>query len=634
MIFLRPLALRATALAVALGVGASPFTSLAQPSPGRAEDTLEEIVVISSRIETPLREIGTAVSVIDRAEIDLRGYDALADLLRAQPGIGVSNSGGYGQPTAVRVRGEESYRTLVMIDGVEVSDPTGTQVGPDFSHLLTTNDIQRIEILRGPQGFIYGADAGGIINILTRSGENGVGGQASLEYGDFDTARLDANLSGGSDSGDFFVAVTDIDSEGFNTRATDSVLMDDDGYENTTLHTKVGWSASETLRLQLVARDVDARTEFDQCGFPTTHDCIADTRQTTYRLSADYRSGNLTHLVAYSNTDIARASFADGLDAFSTSGDLSRAEYTGSFRPSDAATLVYGLELEEEDILTGDGERMSRDQNAVFFELQGRFQDRFFVTAGARRDDNDDFGRHSSVRVTAAYLVDLGDGSTLKYRAGYGTGFRAPSLSEIAYNTGPFAFPPASDVILSEESSGGYDLGVEYARESGLSIEAGYFDQEIEDEIFFDLSGFSGYLQSAGFTRSRGVELAARIPVTSRWTVLGNVTLNDTEDGAGLERIRRPRTLANVSVSYTSAGEALRVLGNLRLSGDAQDEIFGVGRVPLASYEALDVSASYRWRPNLELFGRIENLTDEDYEEVAGFLTGGRTASAGVRLSF
>jgi vitamin B12 transporter len=167
-----------------------------------------------------------------------------------------------------------------------------------------------------------------------------------------------------------------------------------------------------------------------------------------------------------------------------------------------------------------------------------------------------------------------------------------------------------------------------------LSIEASYFDQGIEDEIFFDLSGFSGYLQSAGFTRSRGIELAARIPVTSRWTVLGNFTFNDTEDSAGLERIRRPKILANVSVGYTSVGEALRVLGNLRLSGDAEDEIFGLGRVPLERYKALDVSASYRWRPNLELFGRIENLTDEDYEEVAGFLTGGRTASAGVRLSF
>jgi len=595
---------------------------------------LEEIVVTSSRVPTPLREIGTAVSVIAADEIELRGYSSMADVLRTQPGIAVSNAGGAGKVTSVRIRGEEAYRTLVMIDGVEVSDPTGTQVGPNFAHLTTTNDIQRVEILRGPQGFIYGADAGGVVNIMTRTGEGDLGGQVGVELGEFSTQKFDGNLFGGSDAGDFFLAVSDLSSDGFNSRSADNTQPDDDGYDNTTLHTKLGWNVTDDLRLQLVARDLDAYTEFDSCGFPTTHDCVADTAQTTFRLSADYASGDFTHAFAYSNTDIERVNFADGALSFATSGDLTKIEYIGSFAPTELATLVYGIDLEEEDIVASDGNAMNRDQNAVYFEIQSQLSDNIFVTAGARRDDNDDFGTHDSVRATAAYLQDLAGGASLKYRIGYGTGFRAPSLSEIAYNAGPFAFPPASDVVLKEESSDGYDIGVIYTRDDGLSVELTYFDQQIEDEIFFDLSGFSGYLQSLGTSDSTGFELATSIPFTLQWQLIGNATFNDTENTEGLQRIRRPEVTANVGLSYMSADQRLRVLASLRLSRDAVDEIFGVGRVVLDDYEVLDVSASYLWSDSVEVFGRIENVTDEDYAEVTGFLTGGTAASAGVRLRF
>ncbi len=624
-------------LVIAGALLAGPWPLLAngqQTNAISAQIPLEEIVVTSSRIPTPLRELGTAISVIGADEIELRGYNSLADILRTQPGIGVSNTGGQGKATSVRIRGEEGYRTLVMIDGIEVSDPTGTQVGPDFSHLVTTSEIQRVEILRGPQGFIYGADAGGIVNIMTRVGEGDLGAQADLELGKFATQKLDANIHGGSESADFFVSIADISLQGFNSRAADTVLVDDDGYDNTTLHTKLGWNLNDDFRLQLVARDVDARTEFDSCGFPTTHDCVADTEQTTFRLSADYSAGDYTHLFAYARTDINRDNFADGIAAFGTSGSLSRIEYTGSFRPTDQATLVYGVDLKTEAVITTDGNDLSRDQDAVYFEAQGRLSNELFVTAGARRDYNDDFGTHDSVRVTAAYLQTLASGSTIKYRAGYGSGFRAPSLSEIAYNAGPFAFPPAQNIALKEESSDGFDIGVAFTREDGLSLEATYFDQRIEDEIFFDLGGFSGYLQSLGINESKGVELAAQIPVGPRWNLLGNVTRNETNNSEGLQRIRRPELTANFGLGYVSVDSKLRLLANLRISRDAVDEIFGTGRVPLDDYQVLDISGTYRWSEGIELFGQVENVTDENYAEVIGFLVGGTAVSAGVRLRF
>jgi vitamin B12 transporter len=608
-------------------------------SPGLAQEddddaeSLEELIVTTSRIPTPAREIGTAVSLVTAEDIELQGYASMADVLRTQPGIGVSNSGGPGKVTAVRIRGEESYRTLVMIDGVEVSDPTGTQVGPNFATLLTTSDIERVEILRGPQGFMYGADAGGVVNIMTRTGTGDAGGQIGIEAGDLGSRQIDANVYGGGDDGDFYVSIADAEADGFNARASDIVLADDDGYENTTVHTKLGWNVTDDFRLQLVARDIDASANFDQCSFPARYDCVADNEQTTIRLSADWATGDLTHLFAYGNTDIMRKNFAGDVQSFATNGDLTRIEYIGSFRPGESTTFVYGVDLREEDIVTSSNEALKRDQNAFYAEYQGRFNDAIFVTFGARRDDNDDFGTHTSLRATLAYLSDL-DNGTLKYRLGFGTGFRAPSLSEIAYNNGPFSFPPASSTLLSEEQSSGYDFGVEYATDNGLYLEATYFDQEIEDEIYFDLAGFSGYLQSPGVTESTGVELVAEIPMGEDWTFIGNVTFNDTETAAGEQRIRRPERLANLGVRFLSADERLRFLANYRISADSVDEIFGVGRVALPDYEVLDLSIAYSLNATVEIFGRVENATDEDYLEVTGFLTGGSMAAIGVRLSF
>ena len=607
-----------------------PLVANSQPQ----ENSDEVVVVTSSRVATPVREVGTAVSVITSEDIELRGFNSMADLLRSQPGIGVSNAGGAGKQTSLRIRGEEGYRTLVLIDGVEVSDPTGTQVGPTFSHIMTTSDLERVEILRGPQGFMYGADAGGVVNIMTRNGEGDLQGQVGLESGKFGTQQVEANVSAGSETGEFFVSVSDTETDGFNSREADSVVGDDDGYDNTTIHAKFGINVGDSGRLQLVARDIDARNEFDNCGFPTVHDCVGETEQSIYRLSADFGSDSLTHSFAYGVTDIDRDNLTSGVSSFATEGELNRLEYTGSYRPSESATIVYGIDLEEEDIIASDGQAMQRDQDAFYFEYQRRINDNFFVTAGARVDDNDDFGEHTSARATIAYLSDLSGGASIKYRASYGTGFRAPSLSEIAYNRGPFSFPPASNLILNEETSGGYDLGIEVTTDSGLYFEATYFDQEIKDEIFFDLSGFSGYLQTPGTIQSQGIELATTLPLNDQWSLTGNLTFNDTEDSSGQDRIRRPKRLGNVGVQYASTDEKFRFFAGYRLSQDSTDEIFGLGRFPLDDYEVLDLSATYAVSDLIEVYGRIENATDEDYRETIGFFTGGSAAYGGVRLRF
>ena len=311
--FLRP-------AAITISLAATLLLPNAAMSQDTGDDEIDEIVVTSSKIAVPRRQVGAAISVIDQEDIELRGFASVADVLRTQPGITVSSNGGVGNTTSLRLRGEESFRTLGIIDGVKISDPTRTQVGPSFDHLLTTGNLQRIEMLRGPQGFIYGADAGGVVNILTRTGAGDPGGLVGTEFGPFGTWRLDGTLAGGSENGDFFISGTKMDSDGFSVQEADDVLRDDDGYDNTTLHAKLGWNPADSSRLQLVVRNVDSQAEFDGCGFPTTHDCFSEKQQTTWRLSGDVEAGKFTHSVAYSNMAVDTENFTDGLSSFATDG--------------------------------------------------------------------------------------------------------------------------------------------------------------------------------------------------------------------------------------------------------------------------------------------------------------------------
>ncbi|MDX1562869.1 MAG: TonB-dependent receptor plug domain-containing protein, partial [Gammaproteobacteria bacterium] len=171
----------------------------------------DEVITVSSRIDQPRRELGTAVSVLSGEELIERGYASIIDALRTQPSIGVSNAGGLGKLSALRVRGEEGYRTQVRIDGIDVADPSATQVTPSVEHLLATRDIDRIEVLRGPQGFIYGSDSGGVINISSRRGESTLTGDVGVELGPDGFERVDAGVSGGSQRADFLLYASDIE---------------------------------------------------------------------------------------------------------------------------------------------------------------------------------------------------------------------------------------------------------------------------------------------------------------------------------------------------------------------------------------------------------------------------------------
>lgn len=590
----------------------------------------EEVVVTSSRIEQPLREVATSITSISKNELELRGYNSMADLLRTQMSVGVSNNGGRGQVTDLRIRGEESYRTKLLIDGMDMSDPSAPQVSPLFENVLSSYDIERVEVLRGPQGFMYGADAGGVVNIITSDVTDGVSGGFSAEGGSHGTQNFGGNINFGNEIAGLSLAVTDESTDGFNARADDTDLADDDGSDNTTVHLKGQWAITDVLNLTAVYRDLEMEYDFDDCSSATPNDCQGQNQQENTKLSLDYDAGSFTHQLSYAWTDVSRETFSAGVSTYLTGGETSKANYQGAYDFADSQTLVFGIDREDQEYGSNYGDQWDRDQTGVYAEYQQGWNDNLFVTAGLRRDDNSDFGTHTSYRVSAAYIQDLDAGNSFKYRATYGTGFRAPSLYEVGYNLGPYAYGDSAGFIPDAEESQGFDLGVDFLMENGTLIQATYFDQKVEDEIFFDPIGYQGYLQDEGETSSSGLEAALSYPINQRFRLSANYTYNSTDTASGEVRVRRPKHQANLSLGSRLLDGKLNAIINLRLSHDAED----VGGVPLDDYEVLDLSLNYDLANGFEVFGRVENLLDEDYVEVVNFNTAGRSAYAGVRYSF
>ncbi|WOJ96195.1 TonB-dependent receptor [Congregibacter brevis] len=595
-----------------------------------AQNPLEEVVISSSRVPTPLREVGTSVTVLSEDEIVQRGFLSLPDLLRTQASVAATNNGGAGKATSLRIRGEEGYRTLVIIDGIDISDTSSPQVSPRLEQLLTTG-ISRVEILRGPQGLTYGADAGGVINIRTATPDEGLGGGVAIEQGRYGTQQLSGRIGGTFEAGDFLISGADFSTDGFNARNTDTDLRDDDGYENQTLHARGGWNLSDQLRIEGVVRQVEGENAFDACfnsAFLPTNACDDSFEQNSWRLSASLTQEQFTHELAYSENTTDRDFFAEGVSFFQAEGSLERLSYVGQWLQSDGLSLVYGVDREKESIDDGSFDR-SRDQTGVYGEYQGHFNDQLSVTAGLRYDDNDDFGDYISYRLSGAWTTTMAGGE-LKLKGAYGTGFRAPSLYEISYNNGPFASPPASDTVLTEETSEGYDVGIAWASESGTYLEATWFDQEIDDLITFDLIAFSGYIQDAGLSDSTGIELIAELPLALGFRLSGNYTWNETTSADGQQRAFRPEHLANLGLAYIDPESKLRLGINLRSSTDAVDTLGN----PLDDYVLMDVNASINLFRGLTIYARLENALDEDYVEIPTYNTAGQAAYAGVRYEF
>ena len=586
--------------------------------------TIEETVVVADRINTASDALAVSVNVLDRALISALGSATLPQLLESEVGITATQTGGIGAVSGVRIRGQDGFRTKVLLDGVDISDPSSPQIGPRMEHIVS-NSLERIEVLRGTQGLLWGADGGGVIALSSRRGSSQPSVLMSAELGGYGFQSESIVLSSGaSNLGEGSISLSQMTLDGFNARLDDVTFNDDDGYDNEsyqltyTTPTWRNWSAT------LSAREVHAETDYDLCyttNFTTSNNCRDDYQNDSQSLLLQHAGEGQSSQVRWSESNSERAYATENTVGFSTQGTNRQISVLHSRNLANDLNLTVGIDLDEQGYDDGADQR-TRDNNATFVNLR-RQSEQLTLSAGIRSDDNDDFGRHTSWRVTALSQTPL-DGVVLKMAAG--TGFRAPSPYEIGYNSGSFAYAPAADQPLSEEQSAGWELGLRDTS-GALVWEITYFDQDITDAIIFDLVGYSGYVQIQGKSHSTGVEASASWQLSDRFTISGFVSQLDADDASGAPLPYRPGLTSQLSARYTD--DRSNWMLTARQTADRVDEFGG----DLEDYAVVDASYAYDITNNVKVSVRAENLANEKYTDIVGYRSPRRALYLGINLT-
>ncbi|MFQ5534629.1 MAG: TonB-dependent receptor plug domain-containing protein [Sphingomonadales bacterium] len=611
----------------ALGLAALPSLAVAQ----EREDEVEEIVVIATKTENPLSRIGSSVSVITSTDIEQRQAAFLDDILRTVPGVSVSRNGGVGGVTSIFMRGAASGNTLVLIDGVEVNDAAAPG-GPFNFASLSTGDIERVEVLRGPQSLLYGSRAlGGVINIITKKGGPGFQVSGSAEYGSFETFRGHVNVSGGVDRFTYALSGSAFSNDGISAADKKDGNSEKDGLENYTFSGRFNARPHEAVAIDGHVRINSSEAEFDTFDFfaggIVDGDNLNDATEIEGggSLTLDLFDGKFQGIFKGGRWSLDRDSFQDGERNIAALGKRQEFSFQGNVLFNADNILTVGAEHEKTSMdftffspfgnfpTVGDA-----NIDSFFGQFQTTVMDGLTMTAGLRHDDHSTFGGVTTFRFTGAYNLEQ-TGATL--RGTYGEAFKAPSLFDI--------FDPFSgNLALLPEENKSWDAGVEQRLLDGrMTAQATYFDVDTKNLIGFDFATFTSANTAA--SRARGVELSLSAHPVEGLDIVANYTLTSTRDkGTGERLVRRPKHLANVEATYGTGGRFSGSLG-VTYTGKKLD----TGGITLDDHFVAEARGAYKVTDKIEFFGRVENLFDADYQEIFGFGTPGVSAFFGLRLA-
>ncbi len=605
------------------------------------EEYGKRIVVTATKTPVASEEVGSSVTVITSEEMKKKQIKTAADALRSVLSVDVVNSGGRGGNSSVFMRGANSEHTLVLIDGIEVNDPSSAGRTFNFTHIMA-DDIEKIEIIRGPQSTLYGSDAmGGVINIITKQGKDDPKLNAQVEGGSFGTFVGSARVSGSTDMARYSLTASRLQSDGFSAATVKAGNEEKDKYENTSLGANVGFDPMENLSIDLNLKHIDGKADIDGGAFDDDINFTSDTKTLYFKALANLFLFDemWEQKLSYSQTSTDRE-FINRLDPAhpqdssenTFDGGLQKVEWQNNLYLIEDNTLTLGVELEEEkgesffhsessfgpftDVFDNKKQRTT----SFYAQDQAKLAESLHLTAGVRVDDNDQFGSHTTYRGTVAYILDQ-MGMTVK--GSYGTGFKAPSLFQL--------FSQYGDENLKPEESTGWDIGIEKAFNEGKSVVgATYFNNEFKELINFDF-GTSKYL-NVGEAETKGFELFARMALFE--SMLAQIAYNQTDaknKDTGQNLFRRPKNKFSADLNLPLFG--LDTTVSLLHVGerDAQDFTkFPAEVVTLSSYTLLNTAVSFDVTDSISLFGRVENITDEDYEEVLGFNTAERSYYIGI----
>jgi vitamin B12 transporter len=623
----------------------------------QAADPQSEIVVTASRSGegVPLNQLAASATVIDAAALEDRQIRIVSDVLRDVPGVAVSRTGGIGGPTQIRIRGSEGNHVLVLIDGIEVADPYQGEY--DFGTLIA-DPAARIEVLRGQQSSLYGSDAiGGVINYITLSGAEAPGFSARAEGGSFGTWSGAARAAGASGAFDYAVSGTYYHTDG---RPTARFGTRNIGSDSAGATARLNWAPGDNFKIRAVGRysytDADTNdSESDPAsplfGYTVDSPGVRYTNSAFYGLvSAELTAldGRWTNTLTGQLADTTRKGYDAGRIDYGDKGQRYKGSFVSSFR-FGTGTVVHRLtgavDVEREQFRnttpsTGSpfdaftGER-STDNIGAVGQYELTVADRLSLGGSVRYDDNNRFDDVTTWRVQGSYRLPTGT----RVRAAYGTGVKNPGYYELfGYSDGKYIGNPN----LKPEKSEGWEAGLEQSFGDGhATIGATWFDSTLKDEIYTSYPAPNFVATPSNRTtasKQHGVEVfASARPIPQIRLDLAYTWLDAEENG--VEEVRRPKHIGSFNATVFSGDQRFSSTLSVRYNGRTTDVAyidpsFVPVTVSMQEFVLVNLAAEFRISGDVSVFGRVENLFDEDYEEVFSFATPGRGAYGGARVRF
>ncbi len=627
------------------------LTSQAQTSNNIPEE-LDDLIVTAGITPIEANRYGGSVSVITAADIEAYQATYLSDVLRQIPGFAINQSGGPGTQTQLRVRGSEANHVLVLVDGLRVNDPTASDEFL-FNYGLA-NNIERIEILRGPQSAIWGTDAiSAVINIITDGAKQNQSG-VNFELGSFDTKRLGINTSYGQNNWFFDAGLNALDSAGTNISRQGSEA---DGFENLATYLKWGMDVNANIDLKLSVNHSDAMNEFDSTDFITTGlpvdaDLWTERSQSTAQFAIAFHpvDSRWHSNLQYHWTDIEADNFAFGIgQTSSTAAETDEIKFNTSVAigQDNKQSLSFAVDHRQVDFsqtgtpsFFGDpNQNQNYNVTGLAFEYRYQFTEKINANLSARNDDFNRFEDVSNFKLASSYRINDG----LRVRGSFGTGSKAPSFIE------RFGFTPNSFIgnpNLRPEESDSFEIALEKSW-ANSQLEIIYFDQDLQDEIngfVFDAdSGLFTAANKTGASQRRGIELNGSNQINQDLGIDFNYTYTDaTEEnfsGDDVKEVRRPENMASLILNYQFADKRARLHTQFSYVSDQLDVFFDPisfqsSTPKLDAFTTVDLTFTWQLNDDIQTYVKAMNIFDESYEEVLGYARPGANFSVGIRADF
>ena len=594
-------------------------------------------VVSPTGIVTPTNQVASSVTAITAQDIATQQYRTLPDTLNTVPGLNVVQSGGPGGQTSVFIRGTNSNHTKVLIDGIDVGDPTTPNGALDLAHLLTS-DMAQVEVLRGPQSGLYGSDAiGGVISIITQKGEGPARWTASNEAGSFGTFNQSVGVSGSQDNYNYALNIAHF--QATNVPVTPLQLLPPgqqaigNNYDNMTYSFKGGIDVSDSWTLNTVLRYTEATllSTGDSTGTCCDTQQTRDTHHEFFGREEAVWSLLDGRIKNYFGANISNywESTQGPFDPVSniTTGDRIKFDWRSVTEVATGQNLVAGLEREDSR-LDVTGFSAQTGNQAGYVEWQSNFAKRFFLTANIREDDNDSFGDHMTYRIAPAVIVPFTE-TTIK--ASYGTGFKAPTLNQLFQSFPEFNF--FANPNLKPEQSRGADVGFEQPLfNDRIRFGSTYFKNNITDLINSSADGTT--LINVDQAITEGTESFITASIIDRVKVRTDYTVTRAVDAStGLQLVRRPKEKFSVTTIWNPIDPLTLSATVLRVSDWTDNDRDFTTTLVAPGYTTVNLRADYAINDQLKVFGRIDNLTNVHYQVPTGFLAPGLGVFGGIRFA-